>query len=147
MFKDKEFSELIANGPEIRLYFVIDELGAFLWRIRHDMADGRIATNDTAGINRSLDEAREQQRQTIEQCVRFSVETPTDSDGLASEDYWRWYRWWDNWKQGLSDDEWNVLDVVLSQEGGLTDEDIQKYRPSGSWLEPTSAPSGGRSVT
>ncbi len=133
MFEQQVFMTTIDGCPEVVLYFLIDQLGAFIWRMNHDMADGRIEAKYHAAIDRDLDLARKQQKQAVQQCERFGVPQPIDSEGAACPKYWLWYRWWDKWKKGLSDDEWEALDAVLSCDRTMTEGEINKYRPPGGW--------------
>jgi hypothetical protein len=133
MFKEPDFTEKIMNGPEIELYMMIDYIGGFIWRMNHDMGDGRIPAEHHAGIDSSIVTAREQQHQAVRQCVRFGVEEPIDDKGGASPDYWKWFRWWDSWKGEMGNDEWKLLDAALSRDGGLTADEVRDYRPPGDW--------------
>ncbi len=135
MFKEPAFTELITTGPEIHLYFVIDHIGAFTWRMNHDMAHGRIPDKAHAAIDKDITTASVQQRAAVEQCRRFGVEEPRDDQGHPTPDYWKWYRWWDAWKKGLSDDEWRVLNEALSRPDGLTKAELKLYRPAGTWQD------------
>jgi len=42
MFEAKWLKEMCEKGPEVMLYFIIDQIGGFSWQMNHDMADGRI---------------------------------------------------------------------------------------------------------
>ena len=127
------FREKIRTCPEIVLYFIIDAFGAFIWRMNHDMADGRIAAHHHPAIDKDIVQAGIRQREAVEQCKRFGIEQPFDNDGKAGPDYWKWYRWWDAWKHGMSNDEWDIIDAASSRADGLTEEELQRYRPPGSW--------------
>ncbi len=124
----------IATCHEIELYFLIDEAGAFIWRMNHDMGSGRIPKEHHSAIDKDIVQVRQQQTEAVRQCSRFGVANPIDSNNRATTDYWKWYRWWDGWKKAMTNDEWNELDAALSR--GLTEEDVQKYRPSETWDVP-----------
>ncbi len=135
MFKKPAFTEAITQGTEITLYFLIDEIGAFTWRMNHDMAHNRIPVGDHAAIDKDITSASKQQRLAVEQCKRFGVEEPFDDQGVATPDYWNWYRWWDSWKKALTDKEWDVLNIALSKDDGLTEDEMLFYRPNGTWQD------------
>ena len=49
---DKKVKQKLDAGSEIFLWLAIEELGGFLWRMNHDLADGRI--DSTPGIEKDL---------------------------------------------------------------------------------------------
>ncbi len=124
---------VITETPEIMVYFEIDACGSFIWRMNHDMAHGRIESKQHKAIDEDVERVREQQKKAVLQCKRFGVE-PNDAEGNPTPDYWKWYRWWDAWKKGLSDEEWRKVDVAVSRKEGPTEEELLSYRPEGSWL-------------
>lgn len=124
MYKEPEFTDLIAKCNELVLYFLIDEMGAFIWRMNHDMSHRRIPKKDHPAIDREIVGVRLKQSLAVEQLVRFEIKPL--KDGQATEAYWSWYKMWDGWKKSLTDDEWNDLDKALSRE--LTDAEVEKYK-------------------
>jgi len=126
MFEETAFQELIEKGTEVRLYFVINELGGFLFRTRHYM--GRLVP-ETEEVFRSIAEARGQIERAVAKTTRFGVARPfrDGEDKTASDEYWLWFRWWDNWAKGLSDEQFRRIDEQMS--AGLD----AKIRPRGDW--------------
>lgn len=126
--KDDEFKQEIDDMNETELYFVIDEIGAYTWRMNHDMADGRIELKAHASIDKDIARMHKHQGHAVER-LRDVVEglDPTN-DGIPTDDYWKWYRWWDAWKKGMPDEQWNEISAKMKR-----DEDISSYRPEGSW--------------
>ena len=125
-----EMAIKIEEMNEISLYFLIDEIGAFTWRMNHDMAHGRIPIESHAAIDHDIVNMRQYQIQAVER-LRDVVEglDPTDSDARPTDDYLAWYRWWNNWhKKELTEDQWNEISGKMQR-----DEDISDYRPEGSW--------------
>ena len=47
---DNDLKEKLDKGSEIFLWFYIENMGGFLWRMNHDLADGRIES--TPGIEK-----------------------------------------------------------------------------------------------
>ena len=43
---ENKLQEFAERCSEAELYFIIDECGAFIWRMNHDLADGRIEDHD-----------------------------------------------------------------------------------------------------
>ena len=117
----------IDSLDEIGLYFIINECGGFVWRMQHDMAHGRIPDDHHAAIDVDIVRIRGLQQYAVSKLDKLGF-VPTVEDGRPTEDYWKWFRWWDSYIKGLSNEEWNVLDNKIKKE-----EDISAYRPKGDW--------------
>ena len=116
----------VLNCTEQELYFYINTFGGMIWRLKHDMADGRIEEN--------LDLTPYQY--AIEYCVmhtpRFGVEIEEPEEGghvKPTDSYWAWFRWWDEYFQRtLTQEEYE--EYTRKAEKG---EDVSQFRPSGDW--------------
>lgn len=123
-----EDPSIVNNCTEQRLYSLIDSLGYRIWRLNHDMADGRIKPN--------IDLMPYQY--AIEYCVmhttRFGVEISEPKEGehvKATKSYWAWFKWWDNYfKRTLTDEEYEEYERKSEKR-----EDISKFRPTGDWKD------------
>lgn len=113
-------------------YFFIDQCGAFIWRMNHDMADGRIEAKHHAGIDGDIMRVRERQQEAVAALTRFGLK-PVDDAGRPTAEYWAWYRWWDSWKKGMSNEEWRECDSAMTR--GMTPEEDARFRPSGDWRD------------
>lgn len=119
---------------EISLYFVINECGGFIWRMNHDMADGRIPIESHDAIDKDIAGVRRTQQDAVSLLPKFGVDQPTQGPSRApTEEYWKWFRWWDSYIKGLSEKEWEELNKKISNK-----EDYSKYRPQGDWKDPVS---------
>jgi hypothetical protein len=114
---------------EIGLYFVINECGGFIWRMNHDMADGRIPEEDHAAIDKDIKNVQKTQQKAVALLPKFGVVKPTQGKNEApTEEYWKWFRWWDSYVKGLSKEEWEELNRKITAK-----EDYSNYRPQGDW--------------
>lgn len=120
----KEVKEKLDTGCEHLLYFMIDGIGGFVWRMEHDLADGRIES--TPGIEEDLLTMRETQQYATTQLSRVGVEGALDENLRPTDVYWKWYKTWDKYIKGLSDEDFYKLDK-LSQDG--TDSELDYMRP------------------
>ena len=119
---------IVNTCTEQELYRMIEAFGYKIWRLNHDMADGRIKEN--------IDLMPYQY--AIEYCVmhttRFGVEISEPKEGeqvKATKSYWAWFKWWDNYfKNTLTDEECEEYEHK-SERG----EDISKFRPTGDWKD------------
>jgi len=130
---EAEFKVKIAKYPEVMVYFFIDHCGAFIWRMNHDMANDRISKEHHASIDEDVVRVREQQVVAIRELTRFGVDVPLDEEDRPTENYWKWFRWWDEWKKKMSDDEWRRIDTMLSD--SMSESQIQQCRPNGKWQD------------
>lgn len=128
----KNVDAFAAEQDERNIYFAIDMCGGFIWRMNHDLANGRIE-DPTGGIDRDIQQARQDQLAIVAALPRFGVSEPL-KDGRPTDQYWRWFRWWDSWKKAMSNDEWRECDAAMSR--GVTPEEDKRFRPSGDWRTP-----------
>ena len=119
---------IVNTCTEQELYRMIEAFGYKIWRLNHDMADGRIKEN--------IDLMPYQY--AIEYCVmhttRFGVEISEPKEGeqvKATKSYWAWFKWWDNYfKNTLTDEECEEYEHKSERV-----EDISKFRPTGDWKD------------
>jgi len=119
----------ILKMSEIDSYFLIDECGAFIWRMNHDMAHGRIEHQHHAAIDEDIVGVRELQQFTVDNLQRFGID-PESAKDHENGDYWKWYGFWDEWKKGLSDEDWNAVQQLMNK-----NESYEKYLPKGNWKD------------
>ncbi len=120
----KETKEKLDTGCEQLLYFMIDGIGGFVWRMEHDLADGRIKS--TPGIEEDLLTMRETQQYAVTQLDRVGVEGAQDENLRPTEVYWEWYKTWKAYITSLSNEDFYKLDK-MSQDG--TDPELKYMRP------------------
>jgi len=110
-------------------YFFINECGAFIWRMNHDMAHGRIPQESHRAIDEDIQKIRVLQKFVVDSNLpKFGVDPESVTDRKGS--YWKWFTFWDNWKKGLSDEDLNkVCDLVEKNKS------IDEYLPKGTWQE------------
>jgi hypothetical protein len=114
---------------EVDTYFLIDECGAFMWRMNHDMAHGRIPQESHKAIDEDIVAVRELQQFTVDNLQRFGVD-PESAKDRKNGDYWKWYGFWDKWKKGLSNEEWNALFELMT-----TKQSYEKFLPKENWKD------------
>lgn len=122
---DPEFKQVCEQAPEILLYYTISSLGAFMWKMQHDLADGRIEESEL--VAKDLILAQEKIEFAVDQIKRFGVEKPKDN-GRATPEYWAWFRWWDQYAKSLSDEDFRKLDQALTAK-----ENVDAWHPHGDW--------------
>ena len=119
----------ILKMDEIDTYFFIDECGAFMWRMNHDMFHGRIEQEAHAAIKKDVAKIGVLQKFAADNLTRFGIDPESVKD-KKNGDYWKWYYFWDDWKKGLSDKDWNEVNRLMSN-----DEPFDKYLPKGNWKD------------
>lgn len=123
----KEQKTDILKMNETDSYFLIDECGAFMWRMTHDMSHGRIPKESHAAIQEDIDGIWEIQKFVVNNLMKFNID-PESAKDKKNGDYWKWFRFWDNWKKGLSDEDWNSIKQLMKN-----NESYDKYLPEGTW--------------
>lgn len=131
MFAEDKLAEIIEAGPEVVVYMLIEQIGGFIWRMNHDMADGRIPVEAHRGIDKDIAKARPQQVALVKCLTRFGLAKPLEEDDRPTDEYSAWYRWWNGWHKGMSDEEWDEIQGDIKLE--MCDEAIARCRPEGSW--------------
>ena len=129
MFAEDKLAEIIDVGPEVVVYMHIETIGGFMWRMNHDMADGRIPPESHQAIDEDIAKVRPQQVRLVECLTRFGLDKPLEDDGIPTDEYWAWDKWWNGWHKGMSDAEWDAIqgDIKL----GMSEEAIARCRPEG----------------
>ena len=105
-------------------YFLINECGNFMFRMNHDMADGKIPKESEEAVITDVNNIRIIQKFAADNLDRFGMDPESVKDGDKGE-YWKWYRFWDEWKTGLSEDEWK--DVATGN--------YKPYLPTTTWKD------------
>jgi len=109
--EESEKNEIL-ELDEVNTYFLIDECGAFIWRMNHEMSHGRIPEESHPAVQEDVNNVYELQKFAVDNLGRFNVDPESAMDKENGE-YWKWYRFWDNWKKGLSDEDWNKVNYLL----------------------------------
>lgn len=130
--RHKKSEEFVKTCPEIALYFIIHQMGGMAWRLNHDaqrdFSRGHITEDEYNSMLEASKDNSELAKMACAQTVRFGVAKPFDEKGGGSEEYFAWYRWWCEYEKTLSDQEFRVLDNLLTQKS-----DVSSYRPTGDW--------------
>ena len=131
----QNIQKLASSCDEVTLYLLVDGLGGAIWHTEHHASRGRVKL-DAEG-ERQLVIARRQIEVAVDHTTRFGVPEPprNAATGIADPAYWMWFRWWDVWKKGLSDDEWRTFDGIHSKAraGDASNEAYHHLLPEGRW--------------
>ena len=122
----KQINKDVKDLNELELYFLIEECGAFCWRMNHDMADGRIPQSEHAGLDADIVKVKARQIEAINELPKFGIEQPLQEDGRGTEAYWVWYRKWNAWHHNVSDERWQEVNAATRT--GITTEQIEEFR-------------------
>jgi hypothetical protein len=125
MFEEATLQALCETDPEIQVYFAIQVIGGFVWRMEHDMADGRIPEADHPAIDADIVIARGEQLKLVRSLTRFGLTTPIEEQGAPTKEYWAWYKKWNNYVENLSNEQFDELDKALSAH-----DDVSMWKPA-----------------
>jgi hypothetical protein len=115
----------LSNFNEVETFFFIDSVGGFIWRIHHDAGHGRVTI--TPEMNEELNTLAEKQKFCVDQLIKFGVD-PESAKDRTDGDYWKWFKHWKNWLDGIDDETWEILDHKMSNK-----EDYQDMLPKTKW--------------
>ena len=122
---EQQQKEQIDKASEEILYFIINDLGGLIWRINHDVSDGRI--DEYPNMLEDLKNMRETQNYCVSLLTKFGVD-PKSVNDRENGSYWKWFHFWDNWKNNLTNEQWEQLDNKISKE-----EDYSEFLPTNKW--------------
>ena len=123
-----EFEQKCRECDEVTLYIIINSLGGFIWRMNHDLADGRIL--ESPDIGNSLAEMQKKIEFAVDCTKRFGVGQPRSDQGGPTPEYRSWFRWWNSYIDGLSTVNCGKLEGAINK-----GEDVSSWRPQGDWRE------------
>jgi hypothetical protein len=98
--------------------------------MNHEMSHDRISEKDIPAIEADVVKAAAEVVTMARGLTRFGLVQPLKEDDRPTEEYWKWYRWWNNYVESLSGDEFGKLDKALSDNG-----DVSCWRPKESWKD------------
>ena len=138
---EKENKEFVETCSEHDLYFFIDECGAFSWRMNHDLNSGKIDVDEegASAIRKDIEKVQEMLETSVEQVKRFGVDFHfveventilAGTSRKACDEYWKWYRHWDNWKKELTNEQWDEMNAKMKRK-----ESIEDFLPNKKWNE------------
>jgi hypothetical protein len=120
---DDETKKELESACEQHIWLTIEGLGGVVWRMEHDLSDGRIES--TPEIEEDLLKMREMSKFAARQISRFRAEV-LDENGRPKKEYWDWYETWKEYVEELSDADFHELGK-LAKEG--TSPELDYMRP------------------
>lgn len=118
----------IMQLDEINLFFLIDECGAYMHRMRHLIDKKMIDKLSLSSVESDLKTVAETQLFAADQLNKFGIDPETNKDS-ENGDYWKWYRHWNSWKNGMSAKDWQVVSNLVTDQKSIP----EKYLPPTKW--------------
>lgn len=132
MTSDQKLNESrrqIEQADELKLYFMIQEIGKFIMEMEHDISHDRVPKQDRYLIDEELSKLRPLQLHAVSQLKKVGLDRPLKEDGVSpTTEYWKWYKWWDDYIRGLPEEQWKDLDERIR-----TNKNYSEFRPEGDW--------------
>jgi len=126
--KGLEEGKVEINGfDELMSFMYIDAIGGIIWRTNHDVSHGRYEMTD--GMRAELTMMSQLQQYCVQQLSKYGID-PESAKDRPDGDYWKWFHHWNNWKEKLSDEEWQDFDMKMSAK-----EDYSEFLPKNKWNE------------
>lgn len=127
MYSETAFKRILENGPEIAVFMLIDSFWTeivYLTKGRDDPSLPRRVWESTIKYNF---DSLAQIMTLIKGTDKYGVTEPL-LEGVPTNQFWRWYRWWRTYFRALTDDQKNMLLLALKNK-----EDVSLCRPRRDW--------------
>ena len=112
---EEEKSDVLALD-EVMTFFLIEECASFIWRITHDLAEGKIEQGQQTQDD--LQEIVHLQNFAVDSLNRFGVKN-------NKEDLKKWYDHWFKWRDELPKENWEKVSLG----------EYEEYLPKTKWNE------------
>jgi hypothetical protein len=128
----EKIDQLLKEDPkraELFIYFLFDECDLFCWRYNHLKPSGYEIPH-TAETQKDYENVNYARFYLIGLTKNFGVTfEPRDEMKVnMSESFNKWYNFWKNFIQGMSEEKWQNFSKAFSN-----DEDISEYLPRNTW--------------
>jgi len=122
--------QMVENCSEAELYMFINSIGGMMFRGRHY---GWMPHSEQISLQAQMENAARYVK-------RYTCADTVDENGLVTAHYWSWFRWWDKYVSGLSNEDWRKFEQLMNKyrdDNGFvsnTEPDFFKqWRPEGKW--------------
>lgn len=127
--------EKVENFQEWQFYSFIQDLGRTIFYINHYAADHawEISEEENVKMTKELNEHQYRIEYLVAKLKRFGVDVgePTAGKHISKgEGYWKWYEFWENHFDSMSDEEREEFNRRCAN-----NEDITEFLPKTSWNE------------
>ena len=124
--------EQIDGLEEYLIYFAINDLGGYIWSIRHrhSRGDDVLTADKLESLKNSQYQLEYLVNKTRKFGVEFSREPQKDQHVERSESYNKWFKFWNDHFSKMSNDDFSEFDAKLTK-----GEDVSNYLPKRKWNE------------
>ena len=105
---DSKTKKTLDSASEIYLWMFIENLSVLIWRIKQDLAEGKV--EPTPSIEQDLISMQYEIDYSIGQLERFGIK---DAQGNGKKKYSQWYKMWGEYLKNLSDADSSAIDKKL----------------------------------
>jgi len=104
-------------------FFLIDECSSFIWKMNHDLSDGKIEESAIPTITEDVQQIANLQKFAVDNLDRFGVDVSKLNEENGSDDLKNWHTHWNTWRSELSDEEWKKVSIG----------EYEEYLPKNRW--------------
>ena len=124
--------EQIDGLEEYLIYFAINDLGGYIWSInhRHSRRVDILTADELESLKKSQYQLEYLVNKTRKFGVEFSREPQKGQHVERSESYNKWFKFWNNHFEKMSNIDFYQFDMKLSK-----GEDVSEYLPKTKWNE------------
>ena len=126
---EQEQKDILAMD-EVMTFFLIDECSSFIWKMNHDLSEGKISEPAAPTIMEDIQQIASLQKFAVDNLDRFGVnpkEINEEADGTT--DLRKWHQHWNTWRTELSAEQWEKVSIG----------EYENYLPTKKWNEENSS--------
>jgi hypothetical protein len=112
----------IDSASELELFMIVNKNSNVLNTIRNQDNDITSDENEIAKIKDILSYA-------IFKSGVYGF-TPYDDKDNPTDPFYRWFKWWGDYLESLTDEEWDSLNKSI-----IEGEDLSAFKPKGNWID------------
>lgn len=127
MLSETTFKKILENGPEIVVFMLVDSVWTLIVSSTKGMDDVSLPKRVWESTIKDNFNAVAKTMNLIKSTVNYGVTEPL-FEGVPTDQFWKWYRWWRTYLRSLSDEENKRLHLAL-----INNEDVSSWRPQGEW--------------
>jgi len=123
----------VLSMDEVMTFFLIDECSSFIWKMNHDLNDGRIEEEAMPTVLEDIQQIATLQKFAVDNLERFGlkIEVITEENEKES-DLRKWHKHWHTWRAKLSEEEWAKVSIG----------EYEEYLPKNKWNDEISEEKG-----
>lgn len=131
---------ILEDSSEVQVYIMLNGMSTRLLETNVAVQKGLLSPSHK--LEQDIADLKDMIRMGVDETARFGVIDPLVVDDQIksnvpgaviyspSAHYWKWYSFWDGWKNGLTAEQWAEVEMAIDE-----DLSILPHMPLKSWLQ------------